>query len=92
MKWNVNPVALISQTTELELQTPFIAILLTLNGCNGIQTYNHLVRKRTLWPWLNGWVFVYKLFVGLSHWYSDNYRVWIHSETRTWHDKNIQSY
>ena len=22
-------------------------------------------------------------------WYSDNYRVWIHSETRTLHDKNI---
>ena len=22
-------------------------------------------------------------------WHSDNYRVWIHSETRTWHDKNI---
>ena len=24
-------------------------------------------------------------------WHSANYRVWIHSETRTWHDKNIQS-
>ena len=24
-------------------------------------------------------------------WDSGNYRVWIHSETRTWHDKNIQS-
>ena len=24
-------------------------------------------------------------------WYSGNYRVWIHSETHTWHDKNIQS-
>ena len=24
-------------------------------------------------------------------WYSGNYRVWIHSETCTWHDKNIQS-
>ena len=24
-------------------------------------------------------------------WHSSNYRVWIHSETRTWHDKNIQS-
>ena len=23
-------------------------------------------------------------------WHSDNYRVWIHSKTRTWHDKNIQ--
>ena len=24
-------------------------------------------------------------------WHSDNYRVWIHSETCTWRDKNIQS-
>ena len=24
-------------------------------------------------------------------WYSGNYRAWIHSETGTWHDKNIQS-
>ena len=23
-------------------------------------------------------------------WHSGNYRVWIHPETRTWHDKNIQ--
>ena len=23
-------------------------------------------------------------------WHSGNYRLWIHSETRTWHDKNIQ--
>ena len=25
-------------------------------------------------------------------WYSGNDRVWIHSETRSWHDKNIQSF
>ena len=24
-------------------------------------------------------------------WYSGNCRIWIHSETRTWHDKNIHS-
>ena len=24
-------------------------------------------------------------------WHSGNYRVWIHSETRTWHDKNMES-
>ena len=24
-------------------------------------------------------------------WHSGNYRMWIHAETRTWHDKNIQS-
>ena len=23
-------------------------------------------------------------------WHSSNYRVWIHSETRTWHNENIQ--
>ena len=25
-------------------------------------------------------------------WHSSKYRVWIHSETRTWHDKNIKSH
>ena len=25
-------------------------------------------------------------------WHSGNYRVWIHSDTSTWHDKHIQSY
>ena len=25
-------------------------------------------------------------------WHSGNYRVWIHAETRTWNDKNIQSF
>ena len=25
-------------------------------------------------------------------WHSGNYRVWIHPETRTWHDKDIQSW
>ena len=25
-------------------------------------------------------------------WHSGNYRVWIHSKTHMWHDKNIQSY
>ena len=24
-------------------------------------------------------------------WHSGNYGIWIHSETRTWHDKNIKS-
>ena len=24
-------------------------------------------------------------------WHSSNYRVWVHSETRMWHDKKIQS-
>ena len=26
-----------------------------------------------------------------SSWHLGNYRVWIHSEVRTWHDKNIQT-
>ena len=56
----------------------------------------------SVWP--NGWVFVYELSgsefeSSCSHLNSDyapvsskefHYRVWIHSETRTWHDKNIQ--
>ena len=25
------------------------------------------------------------------HWHSGNYKVWIHSETQTWHDNNIQT-
>ena len=29
-------------------------------------------------------------FVQGVRWHSYNYRVWIHPETRTWHDKNIQ--
>ena len=53
----------------------------------------------------NGWVFVYELSgsgfeSSCSHlnfsfkqrvpWHSGSCRVWIHSETRAWHDKNIQ--
>ena len=30
-------------------------------------------------------------FEQLDPWHSGNCRVWIHSQTRTWHDKNIQS-
>ena len=30
-------------------------------------------------------------FEQVVSWHWGNYRVWIHSETRTWHDKNIQS-
>ena len=30
-------------------------------------------------------------FVQGVPWHSGNYRVWIHSETCTWHDKNMQS-
>ena len=30
-------------------------------------------------------------FEQIASWNSGNYRVWIHTEIRTWHDKNIQS-
>ena len=34
---------------------------------------------------------LYNCFEQGVPWHSDNYRVWIDSETRTWHDKNMQS-
>ena len=50
---------------------------------------------------LSGWGFEYhcghlnfRYHACFEHWvpwHSGNYRVWIHSEMRTWHDKNIQS-
>ena len=54
------------------------------------------VRLRTKWMWfvspcsyLN---FRYRAsFEQGVPWHSGNYRVWIHSKTRPWHDKNIQS-
>ena len=63
-----------------------------ISDCNWTRVQNHLVRKRTL-VWPNGWVFVYELSACFGQgvpWHSDNYKVWNHSETRTWHDKNIQ--
>ena len=59
------------------------------------------------WPvWPNDWAFVCELsgsgfksscrfcacFEQGVPWHSGNYRVWIHSETRTWHEKNIHSW
>ena len=76
-----------------------------INDCNWTRTQNHLVRKWTLNHLfiyeLSGSGFE----SSCSHlnfrfracfeqgvpWHSCNYRVWIHSETRTWHEKNIQS-
>ena len=34
---------------------------------------------------------LYSCFEQGVPWHSGNYRVWIHSQTRTWHDKKIQS-
>ena len=49
-----------------------------LSGSGFVSTSSHLnFRFRTCFE------------QGVS-WYSGNYRVWIHSKTPTWHDKNIQ--
>ena len=78
-----------------------------LSDCNGTQTHNHLVNEQPVWlnGWvlvyeLSGCGFEYRCknfrfracFEQGVPWHSGNYRVWIHSETRTWHDKNIQTY
>ena len=75
-----------------------------LSDCSRTWTNNHLVHKRTkLAKWLscvasthlyNWFEYMFLLGVCLEQgvpWYSGNYRVWIHSETRMWQDKNIQS-
>ena len=50
-----------------------------LNGCGFESRYSHLnFRYRAC-------------FEQGVPWHSGNYRVWIHSETRTWYDKNIQT-
>ena len=73
--------------------------------CNWTRTHNHLVCKQTLNDWvfvyeLSGCEFE----SSCSHlkfrfracfeqgvpWHSGNYRMWIHSEMRMWHENNIQ--
>ena len=54
--------------------------------CNWTRTQNHLVLKRTL----NHLARFRACFEQGVPWGSGIYRVSIHSETRTWHDKNIQ--
>ena len=50
-----------------------------LSGCGFQSRYSNLIfRYRTC-------------FEEGVPWHSGKYRLWIHSETRTWHDKNIQS-
>ena len=77
------------------------------SDCNWTRTHNHLVHKLALNGWmfvyeLSGCGFE----SNCSHlnirfcvcfeqgvlWHSGKYIVWIHSEMRTWHDKNIQSF
>ena len=50
-----------------------------LSGCGFASSCSHLNFR------------FYACFEQGVPWNSGNYRVWIHSETRTWHDKNIQS-
>ena len=76
-----------------------------LIDCNWTRTQKHLVRKgtlkwlsfrlRTKWFWVRVQLQSLKLQIlhllrARSSWQSGNYRVWIHSETCTWRDQNIQ--
>ena len=69
----------------------------SLSDCNWTRTHNHLVRKQTLnhlaklAKWLSCVVSTYLYIVFDCMFLLCHYRVWIHSERRTWHDKNIQS-
>ena len=53
--------------------------------------HNHLVRERTLNYLAKLRFQISRLFRARGSWHSSNYRASIHSETRTWHNKNIQS-
>ena len=62
----------------------------SLSDCNWTWNHNHLVHKQTLN--CSHWNFRFRACVEQGvPWHSGNYRVWIHSEMRKWHDKNIQS-
>ena len=49
-----------------------------LSGCGFESSYSHLNFR------------FQACFGQVVPWHSSNYGVWIHSESRTWHDKNIQ--
>ena len=57
-----------------------IALTQITNDSNVIRTHNHLFRKRTLNYLANSFILDIQA----------NSRVWIHSETRTWYDNNMQ--
>ena len=72
----------------------------SLSGCKWTRTQNHLVLKWTLnqFGQMMAWVRVQLQSLKLEihacfeqgvPWQSGNYRLWIHSETDAWHDKNI---
>ena len=77
-----------------------------LCDCNWTRTRNHLVDKWTLnhlaivYELSGCWFesscshlnFGFRAYFEQGVlWHSGNYRVWIHPEKRTWHDKNIQT-
>ena len=82
--------------------TNFNIIKIFLNDWNWTRTHNHLVRKQTLNhlaslpKWLAVlWVLICMVHLTVCSYHVTTecslYRVWIHSETRTGHDKNIES-
>ena len=78
-KWlqlNPNPQQLSSWTNTRPNGWVFVYIL---SSCGFESSFSHLnLRYRTC-------------FVQGFPWHPGNYRLWIHSETGTWHDKNIQA-
>ena len=79
---------------------------IVIDDCNGTRTHNNFVRKGTLDDRvfayeLSGCGFENRCshlnfrfracFEQGVPWDSGNYRVWTHSERRTWHDKSINS-
>ena len=78
------------------LITSFIITRL-LSDCIGTRTHNHLVCKQTRSLSQTKSSLIFRQLQSVDStiecgvpWHSGNYRVWIHSETHTWHDKNIQ--
>ena len=52
------------------------------------------VKELLAWSRREIWILYFRFRVYFEQgvpWYSGNYGVWIHFETHTWHDKNIQS-
>ena len=85
---------------SLFAQNRSLIVIWSLSDCNSTQTWNYFLTK-----WLSVrlqnkrlWVQVQLqslklqiqyLFRVRVPWHSFNYRGWIHSKTRMWHDKNI---
>ena len=93
-----NEATLYSCLNVKELLTRSRRQIWRLSDCNWTRTQNHLVRKRTLnhlaklESSCSQLTLIFRAcFEQEVAWYSGNYRVWIHSERRTWHEKNIQS-